>query len=472
MRALLCVGVSLAALTIGSTAAAQTGGPGGAAVPAANAGEQSAAPVGTAAGNPAQDGSAAPAAPAGQGVEDIVVTAQKRSENIQRVPISITAVGGERMETLGIRNTDALQAVAPGLTVAAVGSGFVSYTYIRGAGTNQIDIGADPSVAYFIDEIYIGGTAGLQLDLFDIDHVEVLKGPQGTLFGRNAASGAISIVTKRPASTFGGYVNLEGGNYGNFVGRAGLTGPIAGTPLRYRAAVGYKRHGAFTENLASSGEDPGKLDSVSGRLQLEWVGDKATFLLTGDGMRGRNGQTNQFFSTANKAGLLNAVAAARYPLPGESFYRHYYPRNGFENQDAASVSGRLEWTTPIGDLTSITAYRHNRFRRVQEYTPGSNGYQINTDEKDDFFSQEVRLASSNSGSFRWVTGLFYYHAKQTLDAFAVAGPEFSVPAIAGTTRNDLSRITTDSYAAFGQAQGRRQQPAGASRGGWREDRHR
>ncbi len=418
MRALFCVGASLAALTIGSTATAQT----------------EAAP-------PATE----------HGIDAIVVTAQKRSENIQRVPISITAVSGDRMEALGIRNTDTLQAVAPGLTVAAVGSGFVSYTYIRGAGTNQIDIGADPSVAYFIDEIYIGGTAGLQLDLFDIDHVEVLKGPQGTLFGRNAASGAISIVTKRPSGSFGGYINLEGGDYGNFVGRAGLTGPIEGTALRYRAALGYKRHGGFTDNLAPVGEKPGKVDSLSGRLQLEWAGDDVSFLLTADGMRGRNGQTNQFFSTENKRGLLNATAAARYPLPGESFYKHYYPRDGFENQDAAAISGRLEWSTPIGELTSITAYRYNRFDRVQEYTPGSNGYQINTDEKDHFFSQEVRLASSNTGSFRWVAGLFYYHAKQELDAFAVAGPEFSVPAIAGTTRNDLSRITTDSYAAFGQA---------------------
>lgn len=108
-------------------------------------------------------------------VDDIVVTAQRRSENIQRVPIAVTAVSGDALERGGITGTYALQRLAPGLTVAAVGSGFVSYTYIRGGGTNQVDIAADPSVTYFVDEIYIGGTAGLQFDLFDINHVEVLK---------------------------------------------------------------------------------------------------------------------------------------------------------------------------------------------------------------------------------------------------------------------------------------------------------
>jgi iron complex outermembrane receptor protein len=423
MKRLLCLGVSVWALSAG-TALAQTA---------------------------QSDGGASAAAPAQVSIDEVIVTAQKRSENIQSVPITMTAVGGERMEALGVRNTDALQNIAPGLTIAAVGSGFVSYTYVRGAGTNQIDIGADPSVAYFIDEIYIGGTAGLQLDLFDIDHAEVLKGPQGTLFGRNAASGAISIVTKRPSGTQEGYINLEGGNYDTFVGHMGLTGPIEGTPLRYRAGVSYKRHGGYTDNLAPGGEDPGKMDALSGRLQLEWVGDDATFLLSGDALRGRNGQTNQFFSTANKAGLLNAAAAALYPMPGESFYKHYYPRDGFENQDAHGLSGRLEWTTPVGELTSITASRYNRFTRVQEYTPGVNGYQINTDEKDRFFSQEIRLASPNSGRFRWLAGLYYYHANQILNAFAVAGPAFASPVIANTTRNDLSHIKTKSYAAFGQA---------------------
>ena len=381
-------------------------------------------------------------------VDDIIVTAQKRSESIQDVPIAITAVSGDTLIRSGVTGTDALQRLAPGLNISTVGSGFVSYTYIRGGGTNQIDIGADPSVAYFVDEVYIGGTAGLQFDLFDIDHIEVLKGPQGTLFGRNAASGAISIVTKRPSSEPGGYASLEVGNYGNVIARAGLTGPLVGDSLLYRVSVGSKHHDAYVRNLAE-GEDPGKLASLSGRAQIEWRCADVSFLLTADGLRQRNGQTAQFLSTATKTSILTPAAAALFPLPGESFYRHYY-RPGFESQDAWAVSSRLEWATPIGDLTAITAYRDNSFKRSQDYTPGVDALRLVTDEHDKTFSQEVRIVSNANQRLRWLAGLFYYHADQTLLYQQVAGSTFAVAPLQNTVRSDDHDLVTNSYAAFGQ----------------------
>lgn len=382
------------------------------------------------------------------GVEEIIVTAQRRSESIQDVPIAITAISGDTLARSGVTGTDALQRLAPGLNIATVGSGFVSYTYIRGGGTNQIDIGADPSVAYFVDEIYIGGTAGLQFDLFDIDHIEVLKGPQGTLFGRNAASGAISVVTKRPSPEAEGYASLELGNYSNVVARAGLTGPLAGDRLLYRFAVATKHHGGFVENL-SGGEDPGKLSTLGGRAQIEWRGDDVRFLGTIDGLRTRNGQTAQFLSTASKTSILTPAAAATLPVPGQSFYAHFY-RPGYEDQDLWSLSGRLEWTTPIGELTAISAYRNNSFERSQDYTPGVDALRLTTDEQDRTFSQEIRLASDGDRRLRWLGGLYYYHAKQTLLYQQVAGSTFAIAPVRNTVRADDHRLITDSYAAFGQ----------------------
>ncbi len=392
--------------------------------------------------SPSQSSSAA------ANVDDIVVTAQRRAENIQRVPIAITAVSGDALVRSGVTGTDALQRLAPGLTVASIGSGFVSYTYIRGGGTNQVDIGADPSVAYFVDEVYIGGTAGLQFDLFDIDHVEVLKGPQGTLFGRNAASGAISIVTKRPSATFEGYASVEAGDYGTVLARAGATGPLSDN-LLFRTSVSYKRHDPYTDNL-TGGADPGKLDSLGGRVQLEARGSNVTFLLTGDALRGRNGQTNQFFSTDNKLGLITAAAAAAYPMPGESFYRHGYLHDGFENQELYAVSGRLEVTTPFGSLTSISAYRDNHFGRSQDYTPGVLGLQLNTDERDRTFSQEIRLASNTGQRLEWLGGIFFYHADQRLTYTQVGGPVFASPVLQNNSRTDQSHLLTNSFAGFGQ----------------------
>jgi iron complex outermembrane receptor protein len=396
----------------------------------------------------AQVGGPTPAEVAEDAVGEIIVTAQKRSESVQQVPIAITAVGGDTLLRAGISGTDAIQKVAPGLNIATVGSGFVSYIYIRGGGTNQLDIGADPSVAYYVDEIYIGGTAGLQFDLFDIDHVEVLKGPQGTLFGRNAASGAISIVTKRPASVLEGYASLEAGNYGHVVARSGITGPLAGDSLFYRVAVGSKHHDAYVKDL-NGVEDPGHLSSLSGRAQIEWRGIGARLLITGEGFRSRNGQTGQFFSTALKTSVLTPAASAAFPSPGEDFYHHYY-RPGFENQDLWSLSGRLEADVSFGEFTAITAYRNNHFSRSQDYTPGADALRLDTDERARTFSQEVRIVSHADQRLRWLAGLYFYHASQSMIYDQIAGATFVVPPVRNTVRRDDARLVTDSYAAFGQ----------------------
>ncbi|MEZ6024304.1 MAG: TonB-dependent receptor plug domain-containing protein, partial [Hyphomonadaceae bacterium] len=198
------------------------------------------------------------------GVDEIIVTAQKRSENLQTVPISITALGADTLEASGVSTLDDVTRLAPGLSMSAIGSGFVSYTYVRGAGTNVIDSGADPSVAYFLDEVYLGGTAGLQFDLLDIQRIEVLKGPQGTLFGRNAAAGAISIITQSPSDEFEANASLTAGDYGLINVHGGITGPLTSDGVwRYRLSAGHRERDGFTDNL--SGVDPGFIDNYSAR---------------------------------------------------------------------------------------------------------------------------------------------------------------------------------------------------------------
>lgn len=396
--------------------------------------------------NPAQPSSPQPSSPSGIG--DIVVTAQRRSESVQNVPISITAVTGESLIKSGVTNLNGLQRLAPGLSISTVGSGFVSYTYIRGGGTNQGDLGSDPSVAYFVDEIYLGGTAGLQTDLFDIDRVEVLKGPQGTLFGRNASSGAISIVTKRPSATFNGEVNLEGGSYGNFLGRGSITGPLTSDGgLRYRVSAAYHRRDPITKNLAGTG-DPGAINSGGIRGQLEYERGDVTFLLTGAYYKARNGMTNSFLSGPSVAGYVDPTL----PEPtNQSFFRHYYDLNGYENQDLKDVSGRIEWHTPIGTVTSISAYRDSKFRRLQDQDATLyNAFVLNTYERDKTFSQELRLTGDAASRIHYVLGLYYYHANTFSNFTVPAGPAFPVAIVRGRTAVDESHITTNSYAAFGQ----------------------
>lgn len=382
-------------------------------------------------------------------VDEVIVTAQKKSENLQKVPISVTALNEAALTRSGVTSLDSIQRYAPGLTMSTVGSGFVSYTYMRGSGTNQIDSGSDPSVAFFVDEVYITGTAGLQFDLFDVARVEVLKGPQGTLFGRNAAAGAISITTKRPDADFNGAFAVDAGNYGAYTGRATVTGPLtADGKVLFRISGALKEHGPYTHNLAG-GDDPGDIHSAGGRAQLEFVGDNATFLLSADALSARNGMTNQFLASASKAAF---IAAADLPLlpAGESFYNHFYNVDGHENQDVFGVTGRLEMDTPLGKLTSISAYRSNSFDRVQDQDGTVlASYQLNSNEHDKSFSQELRL-SNDWNQLHWLAGVYYYNNKTDRQDTILAGPNFATVAFRNTTSIDRNAIKTESYAAFAQ----------------------
>lgn len=384
------------------------------------------------------------------GLEEIVVTAQKRSENVQSVPISIIAVSGETLERNGVMTLDALQRMTPGVSMSTVGSGFVSYTYIRGGGTNVIDAGSDPSVAVFVDEVYQAGTTGLQSNLIDIDRIEVLKGPQGTLFGRNAAVGAINVVTKRPSDQFGGYIEGDVGNYGAHALRGAVTGPLSddGT-WRYRLAVGYRDRDAFTEN--PGGLDPGFVETYTARAQIERASESFNFLLSGEYFGFDNGMTNQYLATDIVAGFITPESAATLP-PDQSMFRRYYNDNdGYERQDTGSVTARLEWETGIGTITSISAYRAMNFRRLQDQDgSAADGHALITHEKVDTFSQELRL-SGQRDRWRWVTGLYYFDASTDRVDVQDAGADFPNPVARNTAGTYHQNIDTTSYAVFGQA---------------------
>jgi iron complex outermembrane receptor protein len=382
-------------------------------------------------------------------LDEIIVTAQKRAENLQDVPISIAAVSSDTLEKAGAQTLDAVQRLTPGLNMSAIGSGFVSYSYIRGAGTNVIDSGSDPSVAFFLDEVYLAGTAGLQFDLLDVERVEVLKGPQGTLFGRNAAAGAISIIGKRPEGEFNAYVQADAGNYDFYAVRGGITGPLsADGAWRYRLAGAHRERGAYTENPA--GRDPGFIDNYTFKGSVEHQGEKLMVRLTGDYFTSDNGMTNHYLATANQAGLLRPEVIPTLPT-GQSMYRRYYNVDGFEKQKTFMLTGRLEYELPFATLTSITGYRDNHFRRLQDQDGTlADGYALGADQQDITWSQELRL--SNDGErFRWIAGLYFYHGmtdrRDTIDS----GPDFAVAALRDSLGTYGQNLDVKSYAVFGQA---------------------
>ena len=151
------------------------------------------------------------------GIKDIVVTARKRSENLQKVPIAITAFTPEALAEKGITDVAGLGKFAPGVDIVSTspfsGSNQVLSAFIRGIGQDDFAFNLDPGVGVYVDGVYYARTVGAVVDLLDLDHVEILKGPQGTLFGRNTIGGAISVVTRDPGNAFGGSGDVT---YGSF----------------------------------------------------------------------------------------------------------------------------------------------------------------------------------------------------------------------------------------------------------------
>ncbi len=164
------------------------------------------------------------------GIDEIVVTAQKRAENVQSVPISITAFAAKAMEERAVGNVSALSAIAPNVsldsTVPFSGSTAVLAAAIRGIGSNDFAFNIDPGVGIYIDGVYLARSVGANQDLLDIERIEILKGPQGTLFGRNTIGGAVSVVTQAPAKEFSGKGDFTIGRFNLMQARGSVHVPL------------------------------------------------------------------------------------------------------------------------------------------------------------------------------------------------------------------------------------------------------
>lgn len=210
---------------------------------------------------------AEPAAPVAGVLEEVVVTAQKREEKLQDVPISITAVSGEELATRGIDGVAGLNSLAPNLMFRpSAGTNLISVVAIRGSVAAQPAIWFDPAVGLYLNGVYLGKTQGSVFDLVDIERVEVLRGPQGTLFGRNTEGGAINFITRQPSGEFRGKAGVEYGNFERKVGRLSVDLPRFGIAS---ASFGLRKEeqDGWAENL--TGPDMGAIDSESARASVK-----------------------------------------------------------------------------------------------------------------------------------------------------------------------------------------------------------
>jgi iron complex outermembrane receptor protein len=406
--------------------------------------------------------------------QEITVTARRQQERAQDVPIALSVVSGATLERTGGYTLTDIQFRTPSL--AAYNSNpRNSSVGIRGIGVSSASDGLDTSVGVYIDNVYLGRPGMALADLIDVDRVEVLRGPQGTLFGRNNSAGVINITTRKPEFAFGGSAELSFGDYGYNQQRISLTGPLVDGMLAFRVTGFNTDRNGVLPNL-TTGIAGNSVGRAGGRVQLlatpspdvsiRLIADysqeddtccvSATKLVLPATLSATTGRT------------LRTLAALGYVPTGD---RNDTSNNAIQNMltDQKGVSLQGDWDLGWATFTSITAWRYWHFNPLQDSdgTP-LDVIQVNVAQtKDDQYSQEVRLAS-RPGRLSWQVGAYLFHQKLTdhfilnqfgFDASAfytaylrTASPAAAAVVIApGSQYIDDVRTTVDSVAAFGQA---------------------
>ena len=346
---------------------------------------------------------AEPTASESNGLEDIVVTAQRRSENLQNVPISITAVTQEMLGASQVNGMLQLQKSVPGLITNRTGASL--QPFIRGVGTNQTVQGSENSVAIYIDGIYQGFKAGNLFEFNDIERIEVLKGPQGTLFGRNATAGAISIVTRDPSRDQGVQAEIGYGNLNEFRAKA-----YAATDIFKDLAVSIsytgRRNDGYIDDSFRHLKNVAPYRSQAVTSKLKWT--------PADG----------FVSTlsAGYSTLVDGTATAFHVLPGTTPTAAGLGQPYTTDDDLTSTSvpqqindtanSRVTWDNRyiLGqlDLVSISGYVHNKIRNLTDIDASlANLGLIVTNQYSDTYSQEFQIQSNNGKRLKWIIGAYY-----------------------------------------------------------------
>lgn len=393
----------------------------------------------------------APAAKDGQ-VSDIIVTATRREESAQRVPVAITALSASDLQARGISGTNDLQFQVPGLQIYSTQVGITNYT-IRGLGNaNNRSSTADGAVGVFVNEAYIGRPFLVNTDFMDMERVEVLRGPQGTLFGRNTIGGAISFYSTKPGpeTRAGGEVTI--GNYNQRDAGAFISGQIAEN-VYAKVAVTTRNHDGYNYNTTThTAVDDQRMTGVSAALRFTPTSNLDITLNVDTTIR-------RGFGSWWIDWVRGPYSGAPYANPRSGNGAN---DNGFGNINNTGGSLNIGWATPIGDFTSVTAYREGKLDSRSPSTgtmpapPGPPA--VNSDlsnilftQEDDYrtrqYSQEFRLASNNDSPFKWLLGAYYFHEK----SYHTGIVDFQFNNYYGYTgraRYD-SVGTTDAFALFG-----------------------
>jgi iron complex outermembrane receptor protein len=398
-------------------------------------------------------------------LEIINITAQRRTQNLQEVPIAVTALSAEKIERSGIHDLTDVATRVPGLTFSPFSPG-QNILALRGASSNDDGAGTDSSVAVFIDDVYLGRVSNVNPELFDLESIEVLRGPQGTLFGKNTIGGAINITSSKPnTDEFEGKVKATLGNFGLKELGGLVTGPLS-DDWAGKISFNSRTRDGWVDNVFLNKKQKDD-DAQVVRGQLQYSGDTFTGLFSADYNQldvqdsaripidtGEPG--DPAFWATNVPGSYAELCAGRGPECSAG------PVDGFVKKAAWGVSSKLVWDFKSGELTSITAYRESENDWNMDSTgtpasplPSSVFGLVNDDIFDvtEQFTQEFRWVSSIGDSIEYVSGLWY--SKEDTDRTECFDndptPSDCTPDADGGLTDWYRQVNeATSYAAFGQ----------------------
>lgn len=371
--------------------------------------------------------------------DEIIVTAQKRSESVQDVPLAVSAVGGAALDRLGVSNPLQLGAAVPNFNLQT-NSG-VTYIYLRGVGNNFLGLGIDSNVAYHANGVYVARPRAQVASYFDVDRIEVVRGPQGDLYGRNATGGSINVISRRPTQEVSVNGSLTLGNYNLVQGEFGVGGAVIPGKLAVRAAGFFIDRGGYGKNEAT-GKDIDTRKEEAARLTMEFTPtENFSFELIADYFH-----ANDSFGVVHQAGsaipgaLTYAQIVGNHPTTIRNVVSGVDPSRRIR---AWGVQGTATLDLPDTlTLKSISAYRKSRFRALDELI-GTNPSQgaISQLEAQHQFSEEVQLLASGD---RWDFILGGYYFTEKVDGF-IHIPLYFAP---GAQFDQRGSGDTKAYAAF------------------------
>ncbi|HWT52660.1 MAG TPA: TonB-dependent receptor [Caulobacter sp.] len=346
-------------------------------------------------------------------LEEIVVTATKREQTLQDVPISVAVTGQQTIERAQVKDLIDLQSVVPSLKVSQFNATGQTNFVIRGFGNGNGNDGIESSVGVFIDGVYRSRSAAALDDLPEVERIEVLRGPQSTLFGKNVSAGAISIVTKKPQFETGGKLEASVGNYNLRQIKGTFTGPLSDT-LAVRLSGSLNKRDGFFTNL-TTGNDVNDRDRWSVRGDVLWEPtDKTSVRIIADYNK-INETCCAVASIYNGPATLVIGAVLKKPIGDTT---KVFDRNVIFNTDpnnnlsGKGVSGQIDHDLGFAKLTAITAYRNQKNASFQDIDfTGADISNNRTANNIKTFTQELRLASSGDGPLNWLVGGFYQHEK-------------------------------------------------------------